>query len=336
MICLFLKKLVVGVAIVGVCGIMLSISASHKNTNRASANNFISKEIKELEKPEMEKPESYNRTNNEEVTVPEVIAPPKTRSVLGEATTKEELTTRMLNSIDHFSNAKGQLVYTSSNDQTSYTTDFVMNSYNINLSYEATNFTVKPELSRSKKSSGVETKFVQTFDSKNLNLYNLIDDEVSERTDQVLDVPPIQTRGDFSAEGEGLAEKISIDEDGIPTYELKADPTHLVYAKQALLPEDLTLGILKDIENWEIVSDEEVAGVSTKRIEGQLNEEYRKRYLSETFIMNVDPKTGILLRFESYLGKELKEQMLVNHLELNSILNKEMFETTKEEVANEK
>lgn len=331
------SKIVLGTLVVGFCGILLVSYGKEIKKEQVSADSFVSKEKKEPIFPALNRPESYNHSNNEVVSIPEIITPVTSRSAINEAATKEELTTRMLNSIDFFSNAKGQLSYNSFNKNgISYTTDFVMNKSNMNLTYEETNFDIKEDKLRSAGMTDISEKYVTTFDSKNFTAYNLVGDEVSERVDQFLEVSPEQMGRSNSNENGGLEDKISLTETGEPIYELKYEPNYLTYSKQALLPEDLTLGILKDFDKWEIVSNEEFAGIQTKRIEGQLNEEYRKRYLSETFIMNVDPMTGILLRFESYLGTEVKEQMIVNEIELNSVLSRDMFITTKEEVANEK
>ncbi|GAE48197.1 hypothetical protein JCM21738_5282 [Mesobacillus boroniphilus JCM 21738] len=106
----------------------------------------------------------------------------------------------------------------------------------------------------------------------------------------------------------------------------KADPAHMGVAATSLLPQDFAGGFMEDPANWNIVGNEEVAGVQTVVIEGTLDEYYSSKYNGGNFKLNVDPNTGILLQMEVRdKAGELKRSLKTSSIKINGTLDESSF-----------
>lgn len=217
---------------------------------------------------------------------------------------KEELTTRMLNSIDYFDIAMGQIAHRSVKNGTNSLTDFAVvkgsgeASDPNRLTYESTKYAQE---SKNNQQAG-ETSFEQTLIDTTLKTKSI--DGNNNVTPQVLIIDPDQADStnlnSVSGKEDTLEERISLDQFNNPVYDKKIDNNYLRESKIILLPEDYVLGLLADFNSWSIEGKESYLEFETLVIRGTLPQGYADKYSAESFKMNVDPFTGVLLSFEAY------------------------------------
>jgi hypothetical protein len=78
------------------------------------------------------------------------------------------------------------------------------------------------------------------------------------------------------------------------------DPTGAHEIAACFVPQEMTVGYLKDFSNWEITGTQEVQGRTCAVVEGTADPEYGSRFGVETFTILVDQATGIWMQFEGY------------------------------------
>lgn len=101
-----------------------------------------------------------------------------------------------------------------------------------------------------------------------------------------------------------LEERIIFDEltgDGLPVYRYRTNITNCTMASYTLFPEGLTYSYLADFARWEIADDNiEYLDRKCIKIVGRPNPYTGDKHNNDNFVMLVDEKTGIILKFEGY------------------------------------
>ena len=98
-----------------------------------------------------------------------------------------------------------------------------------------------------------------------------------------------------------LAERITIEEDGLPCYHYRRNITNCPLASYSIVPQELAFSYLKDFENWEIVDNGfEYLGRSCVVIKGKTTPYFDEKHGADKFSMVVDVETGILMSFEGF------------------------------------
>ncbi|MGX7417909.1 hypothetical protein ACWOFR_03795 [Carnobacterium gallinarum] len=252
------------------------------------------------------------------VVLPSVIPAPTVAENL-EATTKDEITTKMLNSVDYFKSAKGNLTYYSeSHEELRYSLDFAMTNDDYTLSYE--------------KSIANSNVGVGVFDGTKLVRYDFVNGNLNKKDSYLTNDTNIDSS---TYKGTTISDRITYGSDGIPMANYRFDSTYLGSAKQALLPENLTIGLLENFSNWDIISTENFLGLSVLKITGILPPHYAEKYSAENFTMKVDSKTGVLVQFQALKNEKIMENMEVHELLYNSELDSHVFTDTEEDILNE-
>lgn len=112
-----------------------------------------------------------------------------------------------------------------------------------------------------------------------------------------------------------LEERIIFDDmtgDGLPVYRYRTNTTNCTMASYTLFPEGLTYSYLADFERWEIADDNiEYLGRKCIKIVGRPNPYTGDKHNNDNFVMLVDEKTGIILKFEGYKNGELTRYITV-------------------------
>ena len=112
-----------------------------------------------------------------------------------------------------------------------------------------------------------------------------------------------------------LEERIIFDdatEDGLPIYTYRRNITNCYLASYTLFPEGLTYSYLADFERWEIEDNNvDYLGRKCIKIVGTPKPYFSEKHNNDNFVMLVDEKTGILLKFEGYKNGELSSYITV-------------------------
>ncbi|MDA1536438.1 MULTISPECIES: hypothetical protein [Bacillus] len=215
---------------------------------------------------------------------------------------KQRLQNLMLNSIDHFTTAKGSFEYFTGDENVlvEYQTELGMNP----KSFEKVKgiATVShPTLAHGTPENGYE---IASYDGEQLHNYNSGSPDFVYNTVTKSDKPetysvktPAVTQEEQKQfKDSTMKDRVVTDANGEKTYNYRIDPSHMGIAKTSLLPENFAMGYLEDLSKWNITGQEEIASVNTVIIEGQLNDYYTQKYQGNKFKLNVDPKTGIVLK----------------------------------------
>ncbi|MFE4524907.1 hypothetical protein ACFRCQ_22840 [Cytobacillus firmus] len=200
---------------------------------------------------------------------------------------KEEIHSKMLNSINYFKSAKGNFVY-SDNTGIEYTVDYHVKT--------------KDNPSSVVTMNDHGEKSTQSFNEKS----SLIIDHEKEAYNE-LAVPENFSKEMWAhLEKEDKKPKARYQkENGEKVYVHYVDPTQMGIAQDSLYPQSIAMGFLEDYDQWEItdVLSKENGGLhnlDTIIIEGTLNDYYQKKHSAKTFKLWVSKDTGILLNYEEY------------------------------------
>lgn len=179
---------------------------------------------------------------------------------------------KMLNTVDYFNSAEGSFVTNLIDMRSESEVNFITN-ISQEVSYEST--------------GNIET----FWRGNQVSTYNNM-----ARTALKLNC------GEYVNDETRLAGKnrIGIESDGSKSYYYRYNSTNLPYAKLALLPQEMTLGLLSDFTLWNVIGNEEYLGRKCVLISGVTTEEYCKRLNTVRFEMYVDESTGIILKYEGF------------------------------------
>lgn len=237
----------------------------------------------------------------------------------------------MLNSIDHFNTAKGSFEYFTG-------TDNLLIEYQVDLSENAKSYEKvqgiatknHPSLKEGTLEPGYE---IATYDGRSLNNYNSRSTDFQTNSvtkDSKPQTYSVQTPKITIKERNQLKDS-SIDKRIIGTGEEKTyisrrDPAYMRIAKTSLFPEDFAMGYMEDQTKWNITGQENIAGIDTLIIEGELNNYYSQKYNAGKFKLNVDPNTGILLQLEvKDSSNNVKQSLKTKTIEIDKAIDTKLF-----------
>jgi hypothetical protein len=212
--------------------------------------------------------------------------PPKQEENYNEMT-KEEILTKMLNTVDHFETARGEFELYYANIDTK-----------MNVHYE---------LSIREKSGGL----VKTITNVN--------GETSTRPFSYKDVytetPPLKIEDAFR-----------INEEGDQVTDMRWHPP-IQEAASSLFPYEIASNYTRNLSLWEIEKqNEELLGHNTLVIKGVLNDYASSKSKSNTFRFWVDKDTGILIKYETYNAEgTIVDYLHPTKMEVNVPVNYESF-----------
>jgi hypothetical protein len=113
-----------------------------------------------------------------------------------------------------------------------------------------------------------------------------------------------------------LSERITLTDDGIPTYMYRNNITNCPFASYNVFPQEIAFSYLKEYDDWEIV-DTGVVYLGRKCIElkGTPSPYTASKQGIDSFRMTVDEETGILLKFEGTKNSEAVKYMVVSAID---------------------
>lgn len=241
---------------------------------------------------------------------------------------KRNIQNLMLNSIDYFTNAKGNFEYLSSSGGYHLSVD-----YQVDLSDEAKSYEKSEEITQnnyqSMKMKTSNTQEISVYDGEAITVYKSDDMKYKAASVQPT-VESIEVGSVSESERNELADSTMEDRvselDGEKVYIPRVDPAYMGIAKTSLFPEDLAMGLLENKDQWNITREDKVAGVNVIVLEGLLNNDYAQRYQADKFELSVDPETGILLKMViTDLSGKVKERILTKNITLDHKLDSRLF-----------
>lgn len=220
---------------------------------------------------------------------------------------KENIQNFMVNSIDHFDNAKGSLSYYAKHSDTYYEVEF-----EVKLGDTPSSYTKLKS-----KDNDIEYK----FDGE---LLLEQDNRIKEYSLYELDKNDLQS----SLKGTPAKERYEKGEDGKTLgVILRKDPSFMGLASDILFNQNIALGFLEDYTKWEIQGNEDYLGLNAVTIKGELNDYYKEKHQAEIFKLWVHQDTGILLKMEEYSKQgDIVYYIKANDIKLNSITDSKNFE----------
>lgn len=207
---------------------------------------------------------------------------------------KTNIYNKMLNTIDFFNTAELSADIHMSEDE-NLTVDYYTD-IDASLAYQAT---YESGILTFESFCNPKNDFLIHVDNKR-KTYNRYDLKVYKRSDS----PYIP-----------LEERIIFDDmtgDGLPVYRYRTNTTNCTMASYTLFPEGLTYSYLADFDRWEIADDNiEYLDRKCIKIVGRPNPYTGDKHNNDNFVMLVDEKTGIILKFEGYKNGELTRYITV-------------------------
>lgn len=175
---------------------------------------------------------------------------------------------------------------------------------------------------------------ISVYDGKNLTNYNSGSSDyktngVTKESKPFTDTIPVakvteEERNQLK--GTSIESRVIKEENGEKSFLTRIDPAYMGIARTSLMPEDIAMGLLENDKNWDIVGQEKVAGINTVIIKGVLNKYYSEKWGAESFILNVDPKTGILLVMEAHDTSGNVTDMIRTHsIQIDGQINEKLF-----------
>jgi outer membrane lipoprotein-sorting protein len=201
--------------------------------------------------------------------------------------TKEEILTKMLNSVDHFETAKGEfeLYYANSNTK-------------INVQYE---------LSIRENSGGVVTSEYEVNGEKNKRIYSY--------KDVYTPSPSLKIEDAFSINING--EQVTDSRWRPPIQE----------ASNSLFPYEIASNYTRNLPDWEIEKqDEQLLDHNTLVLKGNLNTYAAQKGRANSFRFWIDKDSGVLIKYETYDSSgEIVDYLHPLTLKINTSVNVDRF-----------
>jgi outer membrane lipoprotein-sorting protein len=238
-------------------------------------------------------------TSKEEITDGTVYTPPEQDENFKEMT-KEEILTKMLNTVDHFETAKGEFKVVSGGTLGETLIEYELSLNNKFGGYIKENYIteVGEKITSIYYKDGIRWTIDENSASYAEGTYNL---ETQESKSEV------------------LTSKEAFSGDEVASF--RASP-YIGGAGVSLFPNGFAYNYARDINSWDIENqNEEILGHNTLVIKGEANNIY-----SQSFRMWVDKDTGILVKYETYNSEgKIVEYLYPTKLEINVPIDSEKF-----------
>lgn len=230
-----------------------------------------------------------------------VYTPPKQEEYFGDMT-KEEILTKMLNTVDNFETAKGEFkVY-----QANASGERLIN-YELSLNNKACGYS---------KTTRVENEIekVTSHYYNNDTMWNITEDtgmyiEMKYHQEEKRS-KPLKIENAFSVNSEG--DNVTVNRERPPIGE----------AMSSLFPYEIVSNYTRNLNTWEIEKqNEQLLGHNTLVIKGNINKKINK-----SFRFWVDKDTGILVKYETYdAAGKVADYLYPTSLEINVPIDSKRF-----------
>jgi outer membrane lipoprotein-sorting protein len=231
--------------------------------------------------PKPTSPDSATEQKNDNI-----YTPPQQDEYFEEMT-KEEILTKMLNSVDHFETAKGEfeLYYANSNTK-------------INVQYE---------LSIRENSGGIVTSEYEVNGEKNKRMYSY--------KDVYTPSPSLKIEDAFSINING--EQVTDSRWRPPIQE----------ASNSLFPYEIASNYTRNLADWEIEKqDEQLLDHNTMILKGNLNPYAAEKGRANSFRFWIDKDSGVLIKYETYnRSGEIVDYLHPLTIKINTSVNVDKF-----------
>lgn len=255
-------------------------------------------EIKTITSPAASITETETETAAAAVNIPKVTGRKLETAVSSISATKDDIYHIMLNSIDYYDKVSGAVYFPSDNTCNKIEFQTILSESKAFSHHTQYNADMSKSISVDAVDSMADTNDV-IYDTE---MYcdgesSCISIDNTEKTyasdpgyvitlDSVLDIPD--------------DERITIESDGNPCYNLRTNPTNVPEASISLFPQEMTFGFLKNNELWDIEGIEKYDGKECYHITGKTEEEYGNKLNVSEFDFMVDVNTGVLLQYIGY------------------------------------
>lgn len=242
-----------------------------------------------------------------------------------------EIQTLMLNAIDHYRTVQGTFEYIAADYH-------LLVDYQVDVSENPRSYEKVQSIKETSDhyTDTVESEYeLAIYDGENLINYNSGSSDYK-TTDVTKGSELVTTKVQTSKvtqeernylKGTTIKDRVVVEEDGEKAFYFRVDPAYMGIAKTSLLPEDIAIGLLENKKNWEIIGKEEIAGVNTVVIKGKLEKYYADKWESESFKLNIDPGTGIMLVMETYDSSgKMKDLIRTHDIKIDEELDEKLFE----------
>ncbi|OJG72170.1 hypothetical protein RV11_GL003141 [Enterococcus phoeniculicola] len=233
--------------------------------------------------------------NNQQIKSEKLLPKPKIKAIDAvNATNKQELVGKILNSVKNFETVKGWLtVRYMNNKELNYDSMFEIQTNSVIRVIEVTDFeaTGRDIPATIALNNGKSTIFGEqeskTKEIKIMNEYPL-DQGMTQGMRQMIDGPSLR-----------MEDMIQINDRNEKMY--KGHPVQFgnTYSQKLIYSDFLALGLLEDTNLWNITNSND----NNMLIEGTLTTEYSKKMKAETFSLLVDSRTGVLLSVKGFDDK---------------------------------
>jgi beta-lactamase regulating signal transducer with metallopeptidase domain len=238
-----------------------------------------------------------------------LYSPPKQKENFNNMT-KEEILTKMINTVDNFETAKGE---------------FKVHYDNIDgLDYSMVDY----ELSLTKYEGGV-SKVTNRVNGNDEVIYHYYKDGKFWSKDKAGTVQAVYKKPERN-KTLTLDQAFQTDEQGIYMTKYRERPP-IGEAMSSLFPYEIASNYTRNLNNWEIEKQNEmVLGHNTLVIKGKLDDYSRIKHKSDTFRFWVDKDTGILVKYETYDSEgKVVDYLYPKSLEINVPINSDDFTPNK-------
>ncbi|TXC86067.1 hypothetical protein FS935_18655 [Metabacillus litoralis] len=270
--------------------------------------------LKELNLTTNSKPLTFpikeqEQDKNQRGTTSTSIYTPPEKEEMYEDMSKNEIFTKMLNSIDHFHTAVGKYeIFTTYHDRSTSTTieEFEISTKE-QIGGSSIVFDIYPENN---------DKHINKIFYNESNLWHL---DEARKTFVESDYHPITSQTPFTVE-----EAISIDPLDIYNAEYRERPP---VGTTVLFPYEKATSYLRDVKMWDIdKQNEEIAGQNTIVLKGTVDPQINRMMPEESFRFWVDKDTGILVKFEGYDSNgEITSYIYSEKLQINTPIDTKEF-----------
>lgn len=235
--------------------------------------------------------------------------------------TKEDILHMMLNSIDYYNYASGTIAYANPNDLScAIVVDFQSDIPN-SKSYS---HIVQKNTELSRVNAAINQTALNDLTDANMSEYVLTDREIYYNAGSGVSLNNVErsykdmsyaaiSRSNVSTISDD--KRFKVDENGVPCYYYRANPTNVDDASICLFPQEMAFGFLLDFDLWEVEGSEVYEGRDCVVLSGTTNEDYGKKVGVEKFVFYVDKQTGTLLKYIGYnTDGEISDYMISSNI----------------------
>lgn len=255
---------------------------------------------------EQQKAQTAGKAKTTDTKEETVYTPPKQQENFKDMT-KEEILTKMLNTVDNFETAKGEFRIHYANSMSE-----ALVNYELSLNHKAGGYSKATYVENGKE----KATYHYYRDSK---MWDLDEGAGTYREETYFQQPR-------SKQTLTIKNAFSVDSQGDNVTDYRERPP-VVGVGEALFPYEIASNYTRDLNRWEIEKqNEELLGHNTLVIKGILNDYAKRKHKSSTFRFWVDKDTGILMKYETYdsTGK-VANYLYSTKLEINVPIDSKKF-----------